>query len=290
MSNFSSYVKQLKVQRFNRRPSVSNTAKKMLAAFAANVMEKTGRDIDEMTKDELDRIPFDINEKNREHRKFWGVTGKLSYEESAHFLGIFGKKHRAKRKALGKKIGGVVKQIGSGIKKLAGKVLTAPAMAALLPFKGAMKKALNKRNIAHGNDLGDIARKFAATIIKKKNYDLYCNYEQQFGHLLPLAAAGPAIGPAMEIVDKMKIGDILKMILDFFKNLLGLKGKGEADAEDLELIAEVDSEQEKLDRNPEYHAAELEKLAGNSGDGGAPKSNNIMYIMLAIAAIILLRK
>jgi len=122
--------------------------------------------------------------------------------------------------------------------------------------------------------------------IKKKNYDLYCNYEQQFGHLVPIAAAGAAT----EVVDKMKIMDILQLILDFFKNLLNLKKKGEADAEDLELISEVDAEQEKLDQNPEYHAAELEKLAGNSGDGGAPKSNNIMYIMLAIAAIILLRK
>lgn len=286
MSNFSSYVNQLKVQRFNRRPSVSNAAKKMLAAFSANVIEKTGKDIDEMTAAELDRIPFDINEKAAEHRKFWGITGKLNYEESAHFLGFFGKKNRSKRKKLGQKINKAVKAVGGAIKKVVGKIAALPAMAALLPFKGAMKKALNKRNISHSNDMGDIARKFAATIVKKKNYELYSSYEQQFGHLIPPAA----LAGGMEVVEKMKIGDIVKMVLDFFGSILGLKKQGKADAEDLELIAEVDAEQEKLDRNPEYHAAELDKIAGNSGSGDDNKSNTILYLMLAIAAIILLRK
>lgn len=88
-------------------------------------------------------------------------------------------KRKAERKAGKrgiKKLGKFVKKTGKGIAETA-------ALGILAPFKGPMKKALDKRGIAHTGKLDDISEKFFNYVVKDK--DIQGTYEPGYYFLAP---------------------------------------------------------------------------------------------------------
>jgi len=278
--SFPFYYSQIKLQLSNPNKSISDNAGEIIRVLDRRVKEKTGRTPSQLNAQEMRAIPFDINQKDIQHKKFWGSAGMLSYEESSHFLGFFGKKNRAKRKKL---LGGLTKGIGNAIKGIA-KIVTSPALLALLPFKGAMKKQIIKKGGTPKKKLRALAEQFYKSVIK--SYDYSGGYENYYTDL--------QVGNLEEGENSEKKGGgfafamIIPAIIDFFKMLGKKKDDGTASAEDKELLAEVAREQEKLDKDPEYKAKVVAEnnVANNSGSAMSP----MMMIILAVLAIIIIKK
>jgi hypothetical protein len=101
----------------------------------------------------------------------------------------------------------------------------------ILPFKVAMKKALEKKGIAHSNDLEDIARKFIAMVKNKNNFDSHLTdlekeaaKETLKDNQKTLAKAGVQIA-AGDYAGGAK--ELVKVIVEYFKNVHDKKDKSE---------------------------------------------------------------
>lgn len=278
-SNLGEYVRQLKIQANNKNSRISADSQMLLNFYDSVLTKIVGKSARNMSVAELNGIPFDINGKSADHRKFWGSAGKLSYEESSHFLGIFGKKNRAKRDKLfggvGKFVEKTTKTVVKGIGdagKILGKIVTSPAIAALLPFKNAMKKALDKKGVSYkSKDMWDIAGKFVENIAKKKNYE---GYEAYYVH-------------TEERADFLPLVALIPVVLAFFKMLKDKQAAGALTGEEGELLTEVEKSQAEFDNNPAIYAKALQEnnLATTSG-GGIGGMDMKTVIILAVVAIV----
>lgn len=268
--NFPFYLSQLKAQRYNKNNSIANSAVEIISALDARVKENTGKSISQMSKQELAQIPFDINSKDPQHKKFWGMTGMLNYEEYASFLGFFGKKNREKRKKILKGIG---KAYGN-IWKTIGKVAATPAVVAILPFKGVIKKKLRKKGITPKKKILQLAEQFYNNIIKSYDYE---GYEAHYVDIQNQDKKADALPLAL----------IIPAILKFFQMLMKKKEDNTATPEENEDIAEVENEQKKLDTDPEYKA---KVLTENSAEAQSSKTSPIMWVIIAVLAFVVLKK
>jgi hypothetical protein len=70
----------------------------------------------------------------------------------------------------------IFKKLGNLLKKIA----SAPLVLALAPFKGAMKKALDKKKINYGSKLSEVATKFYDNVVRKANYEGYEEHYYEF--------------------------------------------------------------------------------------------------------------
>lgn len=156
----------------------------------------------------------------------------------------------------------LVDKIGDGVehlakeyweiqKKLIAKIGQAGAAVILAPYKGAMKRALDKRHIPHGNDIIDIATKFYDHVVK--------HGEAMFEYMDP-ATAGMINEEAKK--SGIDIKAIIKAITAFFKTLSGsvkeAEDKANAVGKDVNQIAQ------DLGISPE--ALDLAKLINHNGD------------------------
>ena len=279
--SFPFYYSQVKLQLSNPSKSISDNAGEIIRVLDRRVKEKTGKTPSQLSANEMRAIPFDINQKASAHKKFWGSAGMLNYEESSHFLGIFGKKNREKRK---KFFGGITKGIGNAIKGIA-KIVTTPALLALLPFKGAMKKQIIKKGGTPSKKLRKLAEQFYKSVIK--SYDYSGGYENYYTELSVGNLEGEEGGEEKK-GGGFAIALIIPAIIQFFKLLGKKKEDGTATGDDKELLNEVAKEQEKLDKDPEYKAKAIAEnnVEKNSGSGMSP----VMIIVLAAVAIIVLKR
>lgn len=269
-NNLPSYVSQLQVLRYH--PKHGADALELLSLISKRIKQKTGKDLSKMSGRDLAQIPFDINAKHSDHKKFWGAEQLFSYEESAHFLGFFGKKHRDKRKKFFSNVG---KGISNITKKIA-QIVTAPTLVPLLPFVGAMKSALVKKGIKPEKGIRKIAGQFYNSVIKHYDYE---NYESYYAHL--------------EGQDKkanvLPLATIIPAIISFFQLLFKKKEDGTATPEDEKLITEVAAEQKRLDSDPEYKARVIAENSLAKNDAGKQLSMPLMGI-IALLVILVLRK
>lgn len=143
------------------------------------------------------------------------------------------------------------------------------ALVPLLPFKGAMKKALKKRGVKHGKSLRDIAEKFYLNVIKQ--------------------------GQNFESVDPVTLGIIVPAIVDFFKNLLDKAKTGKASTEDKDLLDTAEKELKSF--NPDTAIQQEEKdensdasSTGSSGSGSESSDNKMMILLALVAALFFLKK
>ena len=154
----------------------------------------------------------------------------------------------------------VVKFLGNVAKVVSSIPKAALKLAALAPFKGAMKKALDRRKIPYTNKLNDIAQKFYHVVVKKKS--------------------------AFENFEPVTVSVLLAAILPFFKQLFNKEEPTEEEEELLE-IAEKD-----LDREDELISYEMSQLDDGTGNtpvtptgGGSPIKFGSMVIILVIVIV-----
>lgn len=177
-----------------------------------------------------------------------------------------------------------VKKLGDKAKSL-GK--DAP-FAVLLPFKGVMKKKLDKAGITHDNSLKDISIKFAKSLGKMSHFEelhvsgLY-EYDDDYLHAAAVSmrtAAKPQIAKTVITATPVKagigqaavkaatgdvagaVGTVIKTIVDYFKNLKDRKAKGEKLSEEEDKIL-VESEK-VADQIVEAGKEEVEKQVATS--------------------------
>lgn len=116
---------------------------------------------------------------------------------------------KEKRKEKRDEEGNVFERIGKGIKKTIG---TVGKIGILLPFKGAMKKALKNNGIPFKDNMDDITEKFYNFVIKKKGSNNY----------LSLNSNGNENHIAAELIDTA-----ISAIVTFFRALKEKKKRGE---------------------------------------------------------------
>lgn len=97
-------------------------------------------------------------------------------------------------------VGAMLKKVGTAVKKGGEAAMLAPA----LPFKGVMRKALQKRKINPPRKMSELIRSFYENVIKKGNYEEY-----------------------LEHVDPVTIGAIVTAVVNFFKKMKKKKDDGE---------------------------------------------------------------
>lgn len=218
------------------------------------------------------------------------------YEE--HFLGIFGKKNKEKRRKAFKKIGGFLKKAGNAVKdaaKAVGKVITAPVKwMALMPFKGSMKKALRREGITPPRKLEDIAQRFyEVKILGKKSFEWGENHLDEKGGLEPATASM-----------------IIQAIISFFKRIVKDKNTGELSPEDQELAGLIEGAATKLLASAESGSdadlirqlesggeapVNVERRAasssgGSSDSGGLFSGGSMPLILIAVLALFVFMK
>ena len=195
-----------------------------------------------------------------------------------------GKRLKEKAKEAGKKI-------GTKIKDAAKKLNPSDALwLPLVPFKLAMKKALDKKGIKTGNKLPEIATAFAKNVVGKQNLE----DEPTAGDKLTDVAGqvqqvGGVVGSAAGIV---------KIIISFFKKNDKKIKDGEGTADDMEL--KLDSE-EGLDAADESTPDQLADEAKGSETGrtreragetstGAVDQKTMLYLVLLVAVVYFVSK
>lgn len=207
---------------------------------------------------------------------------KSSYEQGdpyafeEHFL-------KGLKKA-GKKVKNAIKKVGDKIvdkvKKVAGNVLLAP----LLPFKGAMKKALKKKGISPPNDLPALASKFYQVVIQKKSNFEYCyELEDDLNHVDP-------------VVTPM----IITAIVGFIKQILGAKLEGKKlTAEEQEIAEQVETDTRNLvtEQTTQDGTTAPDGNAPTSGGGGGgifaggfDIGKFLPIILIAVVGLVVLKK
>ncbi len=208
------------------------------------------------------------------------------------------KAEKEKKKAIKKatkkepKIKKFMKKLKSKVKAL-GK--DAP-FAILLPFKGPMKKHLDKKNIPHTNSLRDIVFQFAKDVHKFNHFesqmlhavhmdDAYHADEKKFdAEEKKMIASGLAgTGVAVAAGDYAgAIKTLVKVVIDFFKHVKAKKDRGE----------KLSSEEEQLLEDAEAVTEQIKESAIETGQ--ETLAENIRDFIfswkggLAILALILL--
>jgi len=154
---------------------------------------------------------------------------KSSYEQGDYYL--FEEHFLKGLKRLGKKVKETVKKVGGKIVKAVKTVAGNVALAPLLPFKGAMKKALKKKGVEPPKELPELASKFYQLVIQKKsNFEYNYDLEDDIKH------ADPVITPM-----------IITAIVGFIKQILGAKLEGKKlTPEEEEIAGQVEADAKSL--------------------------------------------
>jgi len=284
-SNLYSYIPQLKLQAKRGTPSARKRAVDLLNYFDVVTLGKLGKKASIMTVKELEQIPFDMSQKDPEHKKFWGKPSasnySTSYQQQAHFFKKIGKALSKAAKGVGKAVSKVtsgikkaannaIKGVGNAIKSVS-KVVSKVGTLPILPFKGAMKKALDKKGVKYGNNIEDIAKKFVTNVVKKSNFEGYEQYYEASAHVEPLTIAA-----------------IVSAIVGFFKKLKAQQGKGDLPPEEQAIVDEVEAIEKMQQQNPqqyeEFLAREIEKENISNNQGGS--SNTTQMIMIIVGLLL----
>jgi hypothetical protein len=149
----------------------------------------------------------------------------------------------------------------------AGKVFKEAKFAPLLPFKGAMKKALKKRRVTlRSNKLSEIATKFYNYVVKKKSDPLISSYshDPNYSHL------DPAI-----------VSLIVTAILAFFKQLKQKKANNEPLSPTENMLANELSAIEDEIRGATFQSVR--------DDAKMELGNLFPVILVVIAAVVLIK-
>lgn len=157
---------------------------------------------------------------------------------------------------------GIFKQIGTFLEKVARIATALPrgaALAALAPFKKAMRKELTRRKIPVSNKLREVADKFYQVVIKNQTN-------------------------AFETVEPVSLSIIIPAIINFFKALFN---KEEPTAEEEEMIKTAD---EDLENEQELIEQEAKLLTDNPPPTQSKpefKLGNILMPLLVVIGLYL---
>jgi len=202
-----------------------------------------------------------------------------------------------KKKGLFKKIWNGIKDSARGIAKIGGKIYEAETYVVLAPFKGAMKKQLDKAGIKHGNKMKNIAPLFFKHIIKgKKNYENYVgdlkhyeNYEA-LENLDALDALEMVNVPDVAFVNHLdSLGEeeavetaknIISVVFDFFKNLLQKKLDKKP----------TTSDEDEMAKDAEKGAENADKLIEKEHGGKMDYKTIGIVAVVIIALFVFMRK
>lgn len=198
---------------------------------------------------------------------------KSSYEVGDYYL--FEEHFLKGLKKLGKKVSKAVKKVGKsiveGVKKVAGNVALAP----LLPFKGAMKKALKKKGIDPPSDLPALASKFYQVVIQKKS-----NFEYSYDLEEDLQHADPVITPM-----------IITAIVGFIKQILGAKLEGKKlTPEEEEIAGQVEADTKSLTTASTTDEGVTDSSGNAPAGGGFDFGKFMPFILIGLVLVFALRK
>lgn len=138
------------------------------------------------------------------------------------------KAKKAAKKVERKKSGGLIKRIA----KKAKTILPAgdKGFAILLPFKGMMRKRLEKKNVKHDGSLKSIAIAFAKHVSGGKNFENFVDINNpSYNAADPAMVAGSVAGAA--VGNPQAIAEIIKIVVDFIKGAKAKKEKADIQRE-----------------------------------------------------------
>lgn len=195
---------------------------------------------------------------------------------------------QAKKKTAKKKKKGVLKKIGSGLKKTAGAVLLAP----LLPFKPAMIRELKKQgHYTKGMTLKEVAYGFYTYVISKKgdktsqfepiDYSEFMN-NAAFHYSVEDAASDNQIGAAAATV-----ATIVQAIIERFKAAKERRQAAkQAGVSEKEYKANTKEEDVRMGEAAEQVETELEEKAAGEKEVKQVDLKKYIIYAVVIAAII----
>ena len=187
-------------------------------------------------------------------------------------------KRAEKRKARGgSRLKVLVKKAGQAAKSVGQAAVFAPA----IPFKNAMRRAIEKRGKKAPKKMSDLIRSFYDNVVKKSNFE----------------------GEDLEHVDPVTIGAIVGAVVRFFKNMRDKKKSGEKLNDEQNDFADTVEEVAKT-------AQEIIEEGGDEGDDdeqtsggkntpkakinlplvGAVGQNSLLLILAAIGGIYYFKK
>lgn len=228
--------------------------------------------------------------------------------------------HMVDRKNIFEKIGDGISHLAKEVveiqQKIVSKIGETGLAVTLAPFKGSMKKSLNKRNIPHGNDIVDIAKKFYKYVVNKEQlfsseldfYGFYGNPNNfTFQKATGFENMDPVTGAVASEATGIDIKKIIKAIVAFFNSLSGAVEEAQAKAteigkplsqiaqdlgistEALDIARQLDAGANNSDRLIKQEAANLAanyNSSGNKISGAGMSTGKIVLIGLAIFAAI----
>lgn len=186
------------------------------------------------------------------------MGGQLeNFDANTEFIGGKRKKGRLK---------GALKKATEKVKKAAKKMGAAAAFAPLLPFKGAMKKALKRRGVAAPNKMDELAKVFYTNVLQSKKY------EGEFQHVEPVT-----------------VSLIVSAVLSFFKDMMKKKAEGTASPEELALAKDADESAEAFTKSAGAGDDDDDEGGEGAGDEGGSMKGVIVMVAVALALYVVLK-
>lgn len=225
-------------------------------------------------------------------------------------------------KKIGKKIGSGIKNIAKetgkaiknpvkAIKNLAKGIVKVGSFTALLPFKRTMENHLKRKGIATNGKIDDIAVKFADSVKRKKNYEsltgtgtrikddgVTCYYgkcgtgkcwnKEHTSCSFESAYYESFESMEGENISTEVITEVVRFVVDFFKQMKEKKEKGEADSEELAIANDVATDEKAIETEVEKGAKE------GTGSGSkidfSDMSKMLPIVLIVIALIFVMKK